>query len=88
MALEMRVKVLVNDAARAEVEVADLGVAHLPGGQPHILAAGAERAGGIGGLQVVVERGLGKHGGIGVAFGVFGRIGIDAPAVADDEDDR
>src|SRR5262249_62097399 len=34
---------LVGDAARADCQVADLGVAHLSGGQPDRLARGLER---------------------------------------------
>ena len=37
-------QVLVNDAPRAEVQVADLRVAHLPVGQAHVQAAGAQAA--------------------------------------------
>ena len=36
-------QVLLDDRARAEVEVADLGVAHLPVGQPDGAAAGGQR---------------------------------------------
>ena len=37
-------QVLLDDRAGAEVEVADLGVAHLPVGQPDVAARGRERA--------------------------------------------
>ena len=40
-------EVLIDDAARAHVEVADFGVAHLTVGQADGAAARAERRGGV-----------------------------------------
>jgi hypothetical protein len=47
---------LVNDPARAEVQVADFAVAHLPGGQADVLARGAEPALRVGFIEILVER--------------------------------
>ena len=47
---------LVNDAARAEVQVPDFAVAHLPGGQADVLARGAEAALRIGLVEIFVKR--------------------------------
>ena len=35
-------QVLINNPSRAEVEMADLGISHLPFGQPHVLPARAQ----------------------------------------------
>ena len=52
---------LVNDAARAEIQVADFAVAHLPGGQADVLARGAEAALRIGLVEILVEGELGQQ---------------------------
>ena len=70
------------DAARAEVGVPHLGVAHLPGRQPDGLARGFERAVGIPGQQALERRRLREGDGVLVA------LGADAPAVEDDECER
>ena len=49
-------QVLINDPARAEVEMADLGVSHLPCGQPDVLAARAQRSAGIFAIEPIVKR--------------------------------
>ena len=53
----MRVRSWRDDGAGAEVEVADLGVAHLPLGQPHRAPGSRERRVGVGGPQLVEDRG-------------------------------
>ena len=40
-------QVLINDAARADVEVSHLGVAHLSGGKTHVLTAGFQKRYGV-----------------------------------------
>ena len=40
-------QVLINDAARADVEVSHLGVAHLAGGKTHVLTAGFQKRYGV-----------------------------------------
>ena len=78
-------EVLINDPPCAEVQVADLAVAHLAFREADILTARADAALRIGGIQVLVERCAGEQGGVAI-FHCFGfAAGVDAPAVANDE---
>ena len=81
-------EVLIDDAARAEVQVTDFAVAHLAFGQPHVLAAGADGAARIRGIKMIMERRLREQRGIAVGLSLSFTAGIDAPAVADDENNR
>jgi hypothetical protein len=80
--------VLINNASGPEIEVADFGITHLPAGQADVLATAAEFTHGIGGVEVVVERGFGQKRGVALFFGSGTAVRADTPAVADDEDDR
>ena len=81
-------QVLVNDAPRAQVEVPDLGVAHLAVRQAHVEPAGAQAARGVFLHHLVSEGRTPQDRRVAVAFGVLGRVRVDAPAVADDENNR
>ena len=74
-------EVLRHDRAGAEVEVADLGVAHLPGGQPDRLAARGERGVRVLGPQPV------EDGRVGERDRVARAVGREPPAVEHDEAD-
>ncbi|MCY1349202.1 hypothetical protein D9M69_353800 [compost metagenome] len=73
-------EVLVNDAAGAEVHVADFGVAHLAVRQADIHAAAGNQAIGQGRAQAVVDRGLCGVNGI-----VLGAVTV-TETVQDDQD--
>ena len=75
-------EVLVDDTAGADVEVADLGVAHLARRQSHGRAGGVEHAVRVLRQQPVEDRRAGE------AHGVVRARRGDAPAVHDDQDDR
>src|SRR5205807_3122368 len=77
-------KVLKNDPARAQVEMADFRVAHLAIGKSDIGAARAKFAAGIIAIELIVKRGLGEQGGVAIFFRLRFAAGIDAPAVAND----
>src|SRR6516164_5321358 len=49
-------KVLIDDTARAEIQMADLGISHLTIGETDIHTAGAQAAAGVGLVQIIVER--------------------------------
>jgi hypothetical protein len=70
---------LVDDAARPQIYVTDLRVAHLPLRQAHAQARGSEDAMGILVKQAVHE------GRIRRVDGAYGRVLRDAPAVEDEE---
>ncbi len=71
-----------DDAAGAEVEVADFGVAHLAVGEADEVVAGADEGVGVVAEESVVG-GLARKGdGVGVGFGAV------SPAVEDGQDDR
>src|ERR1700689_1442938 len=57
-------EVLAHDGAGAEVEVTDLGVAHLPFGQAHGAAAGGELRVRVGRPELVEDRRVGERDGI------------------------
>ena len=71
-----------RDAARAEIEVADLAVAHLPGGEPDVRPARADEAVRVASVERVEARRLGEPN------GVVGSLGALAEAVEDDEHER
>lgn len=73
-------ELLEHDAAGTNVEVADLGVAHLAVGQADVLARGAEGGMRILGVQTVDERRAGS------AHGVVGSLGRKAETVHDTQE--
>ena len=81
-------EVLVNDASGTQVEVAHLAVAHLPGWQAHVLAAGAHGTHRIGGVEVVVEGCAGEKSRVAVLHRLRAASGVNTPAVADNENNR
>ena len=78
-------EVLVDDSAGAEVEVADLGVAHLSLGEADVFAAGGEGGLGVGLVEVLMEGGFCEQGGVAVGFGLREAAGINPPAITDDQ---
>ncbi len=72
----------VDDAAGADVEVADLAVAHLAFGKADERAAGVDERVGIFAQQAVIGGLAGERDGVGFGFGAV------SPAVEDDEDER
>ena len=74
-------EVLRHDRARAEVEMADLGVAHLALGQADRLALGGELR-----VRVRLPQPV-EHGGVGERDGVPRPVRGEAPSVEDDEGD-
>jgi hypothetical protein len=81
-------EVLIHHAAGTEIEMADFTIAHLAVWQADVFAAGTDGAAWIGGVEVIVERGLRQQGGVAIGGGLSFTAGIDAPAVADDENYR
>src|SRR5712692_3806174 len=81
-------QVLINDSARAQIEMAHFGVAHLSFRQADIDSAGAQPAGWIIAIKFVVERRPSEKRGVTVFVAHFFPAGIDAPTVANDEHDR
>ena len=75
----MRVDIHVDDAAGADVEVADFAVAHLPVGQADVRAAGLDERVGILAQQPVIGRLARERDGVGLGFGAV------SPAVEDDK---
>ena len=70
-----------DDAPRAKVEVADLGVTHLAIGQADVVVAGAEECVRVVDQEFVVDGLAGQSDGVAVGLGAI------APAVEDGEDD-
>ena len=71
----------VNDASRADVEMANLAVAHLPLGQTNKRSAGMDQRVGIFAQQPVVSGLARERDGVGFGFGAV------SPAVEDDENE-
>jgi hypothetical protein len=74
-------QVLHHDPAGANIQVADLGIAHLALGQPDIRAAGAQEGAGAGGPEAV------EDGGDRLGHGVVRLVFPPTPAIQDDEHD-
>ncbi len=74
-------QVLTDNRAGAKVEVADLGVAHLPLGQPDGAPGGGECGVRVGGPQLI------EHGGAGERDRIAGAGLGQTPAVQHDEAD-
>ena len=81
-------EVLINDASRAEIEMAHFTVAHLSGGQTHFFAAGTHLRPRIRRINLIVKRRAREQCGVAIFFGACATVGINAPAVADEEDYR
>src|SRR5438270_1168479 len=76
-------EILKDDAAGAQIEMADFGVSHLAFGQTDIGAARAQLAAGIIAIELIMKRRLRQKRGVTVLlrFGFAARI--NPPAVAD-----
>ena len=75
-------QILHDDAAGADIEMADLGIAHLAAGQADVVARGAQKA-----VRPVLPQPVeGRR--LGLADGVVGRIVAPTPAVQNDQHDR
>jgi len=75
-------QILKDDPPGAHIGVADLGIAHLPVGQPDRVPAGLNQRVGIFPQQTVIGWLARARDGISLAFGTI------APAVKNDEDER
>src|SRR5207302_11070784 len=78
-------EILKDDAAGAQIEVADFGVSHLAFGQTDIGAARAQFAAGIIAIELIVKRRFRQERGVAVFFRLGFAAGINAPAVANDQ---
>ena len=81
-------EVLIDDAPGAEIEVADLGVAHLAFGQSDIQAAGAQMSDWIIAIKLIVKRRLRQQRGVAIGLTLRGAAGVDAPTVANQKQNR
>ena len=81
-------QLLVNDAARAQVQVPDFAVAHLPRRQADVLARGAETALRVGLVEVIVERKLGKERPIALGLGGVEALRANSPTITNNQSDR
>src|SRR5712691_3276667 len=81
-------QVLINNSTGAQIEMAHFGVAHLSFRQADIDSAGAQPAGWIIAIKFVVDRSAGEKRGVPIFLALFFPAGVDAPTVANDEQDR
>ena len=81
-------QVLINNPPRAEIEMADLRVSHLPFRQPHVLAARAQCRARIILIETVVKGRLREQSRVAVLLPVCFSAGVNPPSVTDHEDDR
>ena len=81
-------KILINDSAGPEIEMAYFGVPHLALRQADIETARAQLAARIFAIEPVVKWRAREQGGVAVFFALFLSARVDAPAVANDEHDR
>lgn len=78
-------EVLKNNATGTQVEVADLGVAHLTIGQTYILPGSPQHGVRASGEQFVSVRSGGEHGGITCLLGGLRPLRVAAPAVTNNK---
>ena len=81
-------EILINDPARAEIQVAHLRVPHLSFRQSNIETTGAQFPARIIAIQLVMKRCPREQSRITVFSAFLAAAGIDAPTVANDENDR
>ena len=81
-------KILVNDPTRAEIQVADLRVAHLPFRQPNVETAGAQPSARVIAIEAVVKWRPRQQRRIAIFFALLAAARIDSPTVANNENDR
>ena len=78
-------EILVNDAARAQVEMADLRVSHLAFRQAHVFTAGGQGGMRVSFVKVVMKGGLGQEGSVPVRHSLGSSSWIDSPTVTDNK---
>src|SRR6266446_9028815 len=81
-------QILINNSTGAQIEMAYFRVAHLSFRQTDIGPAGAQSTGWIIAIKFVVERSAGEKRGVPILLALFFPARIDAPTVANDEQDR
>src|ERR671930_973874 len=81
-------QVLINDSPRAEVQMADLGIAHLPFWQTNVAPTRTQFTARILAIEPIVKGGAREQGCVSVLLALFQPVGVDAPAVTDDEHHR
>src|SRR3954470_1404384 len=81
-------EVLHNDAAGAEIQMTDFGVAHLTIGKSDIGAARAEFAARVIAVKLIMKRRTREHGGVAVFLRLGLAAGIDPPTVANHKQNR
>src|SRR2546423_7353263 len=80
-------EILIHYPPRAQIQVADLRVAHLPFRQSNIETAGAQFPARVIAIKSIVKRRPRQHCRVPVCFAFLAAAGIDAPTVANDEND-
>ena len=80
-------EVLEDDAAGAQIEMADFGIAHLSIRKSYIGAAGAEFATRMIAIKLIVKRRFREQGGVAVLLPQFLAARVNSPAVSNDQDD-
>src|ERR1700716_4654815 len=73
-------QILIDDPPRAQIEMADFGVAHLPVGQTDIRTAGAEFSPRIFPVKLIVKGCVREEGGGCVLFTLPGGAVVNAPS--------
>ena len=81
-------EVLINDPAGSQVEMADLGIAHLPFRQTDVRAARAQFAAGVAPVEFVVKRCLCEECGVAIFLPPVFAAGVNTPAVTNNQHHR
>src|SRR5262245_56510899 len=74
-------EVLIDDAARSEIQMTDLRISHLTAGEADVRTTGTQATAGIGLIEKIVERRFPQQGGIPIGLGLLTSVRIDSPPV-------
>src|SRR5437870_11352396 len=81
-------EVLINDPAGSQIEMADLGIAHLSFGQTDVGSARAQFAAGVTAVELVMKRRVREERGVAIFLALVFAAGVNAPAVTNNEHHR
>src|ERR1051326_4499112 len=81
-------EVLINDAARSQIEMANLGIAHLPFGQTNVGSTRAQFAAGVAPVELVVKWCLREERGVAIFLLPGFAAGVNTPAVTNNQHHR
>ena len=81
-------QILIHNSARSQIQVTDFAVAHLPRRQADILATTTDPRPWPRRVQMIMKWRARQQCGIAMRLRLIATTGVDAPSIANDQDDR